>query len=99
MRISDWSSDVCSSDLPRFRPQRGCSRDHDRWRPWLGLARIRLAAPLSRACSPGRHLPLNGRSIYRAEPFEGPFVSGMSEGLRQAQLERVEAALAVRNQP
>src|SRR3546814_10338583 len=32
MRISDWSSDVCSSDLPRTRPDlpnhepRGCSR-------------------------------------------------------------------------
>src|SRR3546814_16708418 len=27
MRISDWSSDVCSSDLPRL-PQRGKPRNH-----------------------------------------------------------------------
>src|SRR3546814_1901501 len=26
MRISDWSSDVCSSDLPPRRPARGCLR-------------------------------------------------------------------------
>src|SRR3546814_749573 len=24
MRISDWSSDVCSSDLPRYRQRAGC---------------------------------------------------------------------------
>src|SRR3546814_6314197 len=34
MRISDWSSDVCSSDLQRFRPElaqlhRALLRDHD----------------------------------------------------------------------
>src|SRR3546814_13259562 len=49
MRISDWSSDVCSSDLPRRRPRpavdvrarprrrtaRPALRDHDRRRPLL----------------------------------------------------------------
>src|SRR3546814_17099205 len=29
MRISDWSSDVCSSDLPRFVLGQGAALDHD----------------------------------------------------------------------
>src|SRR3546814_3598875 len=39
MRISDWSSDVCSSDLPfrnvRYgsrRPRRGAAREHGGWK-------------------------------------------------------------------
>src|SRR3546814_8884974 len=32
MRISDWSSDVCSSDLsPEYRAARQCARDDGRW--------------------------------------------------------------------
>src|SRR3546814_18185266 len=29
MRISDWSSDVCSSDLPQHQPQQGRQAEHD----------------------------------------------------------------------
>src|SRR3546814_8214783 len=50
MRISDWSSDVCSSDLPGgpcdddagfaagWRPPtiRGCERGYGMWAGWLG---------------------------------------------------------------
>src|SRR3546814_14408881 len=35
MRISDWSSDVCSSDLRRYRPgewRQGRGRQHRQWR-------------------------------------------------------------------
>src|SRR3546814_8346944 len=40
MRISDWSSDVCSSDLPRSTPQRAGSTP----RSWLFLP-VRAAQP------------------------------------------------------
>src|SRR3546814_4502606 len=36
MRISDWSSDVCSSDLPRTAAQRGFGAQHHR--PALAVA-------------------------------------------------------------
>src|SRR3546814_16537462 len=54
MRISDWSSDVCSSDLPR-RPRpdrgaghsaRGAAHNHDRRRELSGL-RGRHPGPLA----------------------------------------------------
>src|SRR3546814_20625195 len=55
MRISDWSSDVCSSDLPVLprlpgsQPRAGRA---GRWRPFPGAWRI---GRLARACySPGR---------------------------------------------
>src|SRR3546814_12756002 len=49
MRISDWSSDVCSSDLVYRRPHRG---DHSLWSrssvdlgDWLEQARRSVPAP------------------------------------------------------
>src|SRR3546814_13504044 len=42
MRISDWSSDVCSSDLPRCEPGRVVARQH--WH--RGLADDRPAVDL-----------------------------------------------------
>src|SRR3546814_9733805 len=62
MRISDWSSDVCSSDLPRRRRRTralaakraeathivSMAHDHDRQRAWsASRCPSRLAAPLA----------------------------------------------------
>src|SRR3546814_4821000 len=38
MRISDWSSDVCSSDLPHDRLRPACSRVEQTFRPAPGGA-------------------------------------------------------------
>src|SRR3546814_1699155 len=48
MRISDWSSDVCSSDLNirRFGPNRPVRRQRDAVDPLLRLAKPRLAVAL-----------------------------------------------------
>src|SRR3546814_2980665 len=50
MRISDWSSDVCSSDLVSIRPQVAALTNKDgdspiceRQSPWLILSRIRAS--------------------------------------------------------
>src|SRR3546814_5153151 len=77
MRISDWSSDVCSSDLVRLRrsgrhllagrvppPRHRLARDRARARRQVGAA---LAAP-ARACrieSPAA-VPLDGEDALRA---------------------------------
>src|SRR3546814_11825097 len=34
MRISDWSSDVCSSDLPPLRPEAKCEDQSAQTCPW-----------------------------------------------------------------
>src|SRR3546814_14906798 len=47
MRISDWSSDVCSSDLSSVRR-------HRRRHPVGGGARQRRGPPEGRACGPAR---------------------------------------------
>src|SRR3546814_5050594 len=38
MRISDWSSDVCSSDLAALRKNRDYDRCRRRWRAYRDLA-------------------------------------------------------------
>src|SRR3546814_6578092 len=43
LRISDWSSDVCSSDLARGRPR---PEDRARWRGMLRLASRPLGLPM-----------------------------------------------------
>src|SRR3546814_9708355 len=47
MRISDWSSDVCSSDLAAYKPQAQTalaslrrSKEADRLQPWVNLKYI-----------------------------------------------------------
>src|SRR3546814_6343865 len=54
MRISDWSSDVCSSDLPRLRGHRGARR---------------LAAGKPARCA-GQRLPLAARAAQPPQPRE-----------------------------
>src|SRR3546814_9997215 len=55
MRISDWSSDVCSSDLGRRR--RGCPRRNITSAEARSLGKPRLGAPLLARCQHGP-LPL-----------------------------------------
>src|SRR3546814_20959195 len=56
MRISDWSSDVCSSDLPRKDSNSPCSRD---------------ARPPRQRDAWARHLGKNGL-VWRRSPAAGP---------------------------
>src|SRR3546814_6675297 len=57
MRISDWSSDVCSSDLPSTR--RGCRRP--------GARRVRRRGPQARrATSSARLIATTATKIGRA---------------------------------
>src|SRR3546814_14533858 len=61
MRISDWSSDVCSSDLPIARAQRAA------------LARDRIVQPNAEALDLVIQLHLDaiaGRPLRRAEPVD-----------------------------
>src|SRR3546814_3632784 len=61
MRISDWSSDVCSSDLPIARAQRAA------------LARDRIVQPNAEALDLVIQLHLDaiaGRALRRAEPVD-----------------------------
>src|SRR3546814_5996713 len=50
MRISDWSSDVCSSDLCQKRLNKLCGRSSDLWSQTAGRVRI------GRCCSTGSTL-------------------------------------------
>src|SRR3546814_9108093 len=64
MRISDWSSDVCSSDLPRRGTASGCKR--------ATMRRIRR-----RSSSRGRSVrewlasPRDGVAFVRVNPLDG----------------------------
>src|SRR3546814_1706481 len=40
MRISDWSSDVCSSDLTTATRMNRALRDMAAWRSWAGVQRM-----------------------------------------------------------
>src|SRR3546814_8102999 len=44
MRISDWSSDVCSSDLPSTAPPRMAASVHESWRGGLSFIGVSLSA-------------------------------------------------------
>src|SRR3546814_16545157 len=76
MRISDWSSDVCSSDLPRHRP---AERDaepaaYDRCASLSGLCEDRALGcggvepaghlPDRRLRKPDRKSVVSGKSVY-----------------------------------
>src|SRR3546814_322547 len=85
MRISDWSSDVCSSDL-RDRPRR-------RARPWPAAPASRAAPDRPRRRYKGWSCPR--RSCPRPAPGNRPVVAGrfgiVGVGLRR---DRADACLA-----
>src|SRR3546814_10868332 len=70
MRISDWSSDVCSSDLPTFRQQREQGEDHRRLAGAAGdqvadadHRHRRLPGPGERAPRHAGELPADRKSV------------------------------------
>src|SRR3546814_5636752 len=68
MRISDWSSDVCSSDLRRFRsssPANGTGNPHGSGSPHLG---IRARCVESASSLFARHEREDGADRMRAAP-------------------------------
>src|SRR3546814_1922109 len=88
MRISDWSSDVCSSDL---LPSNGNQRDRvGAKRPPAPLPQI-PAAPLSR-----RLLRANSGAMAAAIAPQGDLkgVEGMEQDNRESWLNRVAAGMA-----
>src|SRR3546814_9805862 len=73
MRISDWSSDVCSSDLPVHGPVHGCGA---RLRDDPGAAgrggRLPRARPGNVAAVPGAQpVPFNGEGAAAAGSVDG----------------------------
>src|SRR3546814_9352970 len=78
MRISDWSSDVCSSDLGRGRVDPGHSGGAGE--AWLGSCRARLAGAGGRgnACQPLRGIEGPEKTLAATEaevpatPFHPP---------------------------
>src|SRR3546814_6590923 len=86
MRISDWSSDVCSSDLLRYTPRHGRHRDAailalapppaKAGGGWEGVVTVRTdpKAPL-----PNPPLPSQGRELCRSDadlfPQTAPLVA------------------------
>src|SRR3546814_8324769 len=106
MRISDWSSDVCSSDLPRGRSQGlagrsrpgGGGRPRAEPRPLIGAAAAWghelvavTSAPMGDAIKDARR----GTRIrrLRAELEESGFAFTGSEGWPMALLEEAEHAI------
>src|SRR3546814_11545080 len=82
MRISDWSSDVCSSDLNGRRAQRQWRRQVHQWRDQGRQPRAIDAQRLHRArhrLADGRHsgygLFRNGRHLDRKSVVKGKSVS------------------------
>src|SRR3546814_3532150 len=65
MRISDWSSDVCSSDLGTRPARHTVCADNNASR--LGTAALVSTAAISR-CAPGRSTGLRWRSPSPAAP-------------------------------
>src|SRR3546814_16955647 len=63
MRISDWSSDVCSSDLGNA--DRNAAHDHrgSRDRPFADAADLRLIPSFCRSKEPGVHAPRKGEAM------------------------------------
>src|SRR3546814_1772314 len=63
MRISDWSSDVCSSDLPDARPRSGCPDQPPAARSDHAPARAAAPGPPP---APDLAAPANPRKAHRA---------------------------------
>src|SRR3546814_5531134 len=73
MRISDWGSDVCSSDLGRFRQIAGDQRKAARGRPDGEVARFEARSRELRAkqlVEPGARAGLHPRRDLLAAEFE-----------------------------
>src|SRR3546814_13299128 len=68
MRISDWSSDVCSSDLAWRRAERGetCRERHLAFESWDALSRVLTAKRLELLRYVHRHQVPSVRALAKA---------------------------------
>src|SRR3546814_12099596 len=92
MRISDWSSDVCSSDLPWKRPRsRRCCSKADvaiskSARPLLNVRFCDLNpdVPLSRTSAFGQHLafPPSAQNCFTHSSAHDPRGAGIEDFLK-----------------
>src|SRR3546814_7792951 len=75
MRISDWSSDVCSSDLPDRNSDTTVSNAN--FPEWSGPINDRLR--IRNFCSPGNYMKMSLRShaIIHQLQCEGSFSNGL----------------------
>src|SRR3546814_7125526 len=88
MRISDWSSDVCSSDLDGHRPpdrpfaRRGGATRHRRWRHRRPRAPYEPARRRTQAASrrgAGSRTDRDAAVAARDSPDQGERIAGRSE--------------------
>src|SRR3546814_5910224 len=72
MRISDWSSDLCSSDLARRRPARGCRRhgQHARARQGRAMTPAQQTAAMFLLGLAGAGAPAFAQSGTRTAPAQ-----------------------------
>src|SRR3546814_18310874 len=70
MRISDWSSDVCSSDLQYRQRQQGAQRDDPRQHVANGLG-VRAGKPLAYAQFGQQHAQCLGLAVDRDQHGQG----------------------------
>src|SRR3546814_12353327 len=81
MRISDWSSDVCSSDLAGAQPGAGAGGGARAGRGRRRRA-VRHVAPCHRRATAGRRRPAGGRGRTRAD-------AGLARPRRRSEERRV----------
>src|SRR3546814_10269276 len=79
MRISDWSSDVCSSDLPLVQEPTQYTYGHDR-NP-ANVQRQGVAAPTGANAGRGGNVPVSGQlDLFSAEGTRSPAVPEKRDG-------------------
>src|SRR3546814_11442520 len=80
MRISDWSSDVCSSDLARLRAALAAARDGTSWRPAVAIVMLSFLYGVFHAVGPGHGKAVLGSYSLtpRAQALHGPGASFLS---------------------
>src|SRR3546814_12026487 len=109
MRISDWSSDVCSSDLPPDGRRPGACKEDQRHPPrriWRLCAADQLPDRPPRHRAPALHAGTDARRTDDAQPDRGagrdlePTRPGAAEtGLTAAQVPQHVRILALSTQP
>src|SRR3546814_13195852 len=80
MRISDWSSDVCSSDLSKY-PHQTCSKQ-SAWRDDVGGVRVRRAAARIAGRAPAAFGHFHGAGAGPGAADRKSVVSGKSVSVR-----------------
>src|SRR3546814_6975127 len=84
MRISDWSSDVCSSDLARLRAALAAARDGTSWRPAFAIVLLSFLYGVFHAVGPGHGKAVLGSYFLtrRAQVLHGLGASFLSAAVQ-----------------